>query len=84
MLEDTTCALRQQKQALLQALTTAKSKSVSQLQNQLDVTSKTSKNVEDLMESCKKILDEDHTKGFLSRATEVPPITKKTQEIEDG
>jgi hypothetical protein len=45
MLEDTTCALRQQKQALLQALTTAKSKSVSQLQNQLDVTSKTSKNV---------------------------------------
>ncbi|XP_071172338.1 probable E3 ubiquitin-protein ligase MID2 isoform X3 [Mytilus edulis] len=83
LLEDTTSALRQQKQALIQSLTSAKSKSVSQLHNHLDVNSKTSKQVEDLLESCKKILDEDHTKGLLSRATEIPPLTEQTQEIED-
>lgn len=84
LLEDTTSALRQQKQALLQSLTITKSKSITQLQKQLETNSKTSKNMEDLLESCKKILDEDHTKGLLSRATEIPPITQKAQELEDG
>ena len=33
-----------------------------------------------LVSECKAVLDEDHTKGLLSRATNVRPLVKKQED----
>ena len=41
------------------------------------------KTMENLMESSKKLLDEDHTKGLLMKAADVAPLVQKQEAVAD-
>ena len=62
-------------------ITENKSKTITKLQTQLEENRQRSKTMENLMESCKKLLDEDHVKGLLGRASEVSPLIERQEEV---
>ena len=83
IIDDTTASLRQHRQQLLTELAETKSVTVSKIHKQLEENRQQSKSMENLMESCKKLLDEDHMKGLLGRAREVTPLIKRKEAVAD-
>lgn len=84
LIDDTTASLRQHRHQLLTDLADNKAVTISKIQKQLEENRQQSKTMENLMESCKKLLDEDHMKGLLGRAREVTPLTQRREAIADS
>lgn len=81
VIDDMTANLRQHRQQLLTDLADTKTVTISKINKQLDENRQQSKTIENLMESCKKLLDEDHMKGLLGRAREVTPLIQRRESI---
>ena len=83
MINDITASLRLQQQMSISQLSENKAKTVTKLQTQLEDNRQQAKTMENLMESCKKLLDEDHVKGLLGRAKEVTPLIQRQEKVAD-
>ncbi|KAL3859262.1 hypothetical protein ACJMK2_009489 [Sinanodonta woodiana] len=81
LIEDITACLKQHRSSLLYQLERSKVKVTRRIHQQLDDNRQESKKVENLIESCKKLLDEDHMKGLLGRADEIGPIVQKVDDM---
>ena len=81
LIEDLTCALQHNRLSLSEQMSATKSQTLTKLKSQLEDNRNYSKTIENLLESCKKMLDEDHRKGLLSHAGEVEPIVQQVQQL---
>ncbi|XP_053402699.1 probable E3 ubiquitin-protein ligase MID2 [Mercenaria mercenaria] len=84
LIDDITSSLRQHRHATLHRLSESKSKILAKLRTQIEENRQQLKTMENLMESCKKLLDEDHTKGLLMRASDVAPLVQKQEAVSDS
>lgn len=83
LIDDLTASLRQHRHTTLHRLSESKSKILGKLRSQIDENRQQLKTMENVIESCKKLLDEDHTKGILGRAGDVQPLVEKQEAATD-
>lgn len=82
-IEDITSNLRQHRHATLHRLSESKSKILAKLRTQIEENRQQLKTLENLMESCKKLLNEDQTQSLLTKAGDVTPLLQKQEAVSD-
>lgn len=83
LVDDITSSLRQHRHTTLHRLSESKSKILAKLRTQIEENRQQLKTMENLTESCKKLLDKDHTKGLLMRAADLAPLVQKQEAVSD-
>jgi len=83
LIDDLTTSLRQHRHTTQHRLSESKSKILGKLRSQIDENRQQLKTMENVVESCKKLLDKDHTKGILGRAGDVQPLVEKQEAAND-
>ncbi|KAL4234701.1 medial ring protein Mid2 [Mactra antiquata] len=83
VIEDITSNLRQHRHEMLHKLSESKSKILAKLRTQIEENRQQLKTMENLMESCKKLLDDDHSNSLLIQAGEIQPLIQKQEAVYD-